>query len=62
MEGGCFGRLRLTSKSVREIHRNKKIKKITEFNKSICLTIMAGSVVNTVNEKFLKLEWHKNEQ
>ena len=40
----------------------KKIKKITEFNKSTCLTIMAGSVVNTVNEKFLKLEWHKNEQ
>ena len=23
---------------------------------------MAGSVVNTVTEKFLKIEWHKNEQ
>lgn len=40
----------------------KKFKKITEFNNSTCLTIMAGSVVNTVTEKFLKLEWHKNEQ
>lgn len=61
MEGFSFRRLRLTSKSVREIHRNKK-KKTTEFNNSTCLTIMAGSVVNTVTEKFVKLEWHKNEQ